>query len=250
MTAYPAEFIGLKNPLNQYGVQSFDVINSSSTCLNTQITLVKKLIYNQHQHANGLEVNLSEHNLTFADLGTVNMRLQLDSKKNVLPSKQALASLLTSSAQLTTEDIEQLTAKLIDDNVHLKMMFYGEEHSNHKTPTLYAEANLVLSALSLQSASSEDNQWLELIIKSKELGTYWQQNWQETNVSFEDISTHAVKGFILVAETPSGKTLQSLMPDILDSIEKSELATEGMFIENFIRLGSIVISPSTSTNPQ
>lgn len=285
MTANPNEFgYLLSNQLNansnsnadfnRYKLHAYELPSVSKKektqksvenfCYNQQITLVKKLIHNKHQHANGIEANLSNHKLTFGNLASFTMRFQLDQSKNTVPDKsqleQLLSKVLKGSAQVTnmlitneliTKLTAKLTAKLISANLHLKLMFYGEHHSDYKTPTIYGEANIVLAPSlllpsPLQEAKlpktkllknkppTENKTWLELVIKPKELNTYWQQNWQETEVELKDIAEQKIKGFILVAETPSGKTLESLLTDLP---KRDLLEGEELFIQNYIRLG-------------
>jgi hypothetical protein len=232
-------------------------------CYNREIILVKKLIHNKRQHANGIEMTLDEQELTFGNLTSFKMRFQLNRSLSFIPQATSLLAVVNTALQhkeqqykeqaLGQKNVKQPSQQkiindLIDQNITFKLMFYGENHSDYKVKTAYAEKLIVLPpslpdvVLDTDTSELTDNTWLELEIKSTDLTAYWQQNWQETPAALSELLQQPILGFILVAETPSGKTLESLVGGFGALSTKAETKLEELFIESYIRLGSMNIS--------
>ena len=257
-------FLNIHNGNSKYRLTSLrnsysKSVNTQSPfadCYNREIILVKKLIHNKRQHANGIEMILDEQELTFGNLASFKMRFQFNRALSFTPQAASLLAVVNTALQHKEQALQQkIINDLIDKNITFKLMFYGENHSDYTVKTAYAEKLIVLPpnlpdvVLDADSTVSEltDSTWLELEIKSTDLTAYWQQNWQETPTTLSELSQQPILGFILVAETPSGKTLESLVGGFSEANVKlkDKLKNKELFIENYIRLGSMSIERRT-----
>ena len=256
--SYPDEFAALHffnaengNPkyrLTQANLSKKQTIGAAPTdCYYREITLVKKLIHNKRQHANGIEMDLGGRQLTFGNLASFKMRFQLAPSLSSMPETSSLSDIIKTVLEGNEQGAthQKLIDGLLDKNIRLKLMIYGQNHSDSSVKTAYAEKLMILSPhLPL---TKEYDAWVELEIKSDELNLYWQKNWQETPANQAELSDQPILGFILVAETPSSKTLESLLNELSESNtqlkakRKFKLKDKELFIEHFIRLGSISI---------
>jgi hypothetical protein len=253
LTSLVPELIVKEQPINQP--------LTKNECYNREIILVKKLIHNKRQHVNGIELTLDEQELTFGSLASFKMRFQLNHGLSFTPQTASLLAVVNTALQHKEQQHKEQALQqkiinaLIDQNITFKLMFYGENHSDYTVKTAYAEKLIVLPpnlpdvVLDADSTVSEltDSTWLELEIKSTDLTAYWQQNWQETPTTLSELSQQPILGFILVAETPSGKTLESLVGGFSEANVKlkDKLKNKELFIENYIRLGSMSIERRT-----
>ncbi|GHB63995.1 hypothetical protein GCM10008107_11420 [Psychrosphaera saromensis] len=273
-------FLGAENGNSKYRLTSVRSSNSESKsksintqsphaeCYNREIVLVKKLIHNKRQHANGIEMRLKEREFTFGNLASFKMRFQLNRALSFTPQVASLSSVVNTALQHKEQQHneqalgqanekqpsqQKIINDLIGQNIRFKLMFYGENHSDYTVKTAYSEKLIVLPSslsdvvLDTDTPDLTDSAWLELEIKSTDLTAYWQQNWQETPATLSELTQQPILGFILVAETPSGKTLESLVSGFSEPNVKlkDKLKDKELFIETYLRLGSMSIERRT-----
>ncbi|MBU2917230.1 hypothetical protein KO505_04525 [Psychrosphaera sp. F3M07] len=241
ISRYPNEFSRLRffNPETENEKYTLLPVSPSKfnkkTCINQDIILVKKVIHNKRQHANGIEMDLSDLQLTYGNLDSFKMRFQIDRPLSFTPQVSSLTSILQRQLPSQTRVDQILVDKLLNQNMTLKLVFYGHNHSDHKTMTVNGKKLVELLP------NLPDGAWLELELTNTDLNTYWEKDWQGTAAPLADIIDQPILGFILMAETPSGKTLESLAKN-MDSNGIDIKDVDELFIETYIRLGSISIN--------
>lgn len=241
ISRYPNEFSRLRffNPETENEKYKLLPVSPSKfnkkTCINQDIILVKKVIHNKRQHANGIEMDLSDLQLTYGNLDSFKMRFQIDRPLSFTPQVSSLTSILKRQLPSQTRVNQILVDKLLNQNMTLKLVFYGHNHSDHKTMTVNGKKLVELLP------NLPDGAWLELELTNTDLNTYWEKDWQGTAVPLSDIIDQPILGFILMAETPSGKTFESLAKN-MDSNGIDIKDVDELFIETYIRLGSISIN--------
>ncbi|MDU0113060.1 hypothetical protein RT723_08630 [Psychrosphaera aquimarina] len=241
ISRYPNEFSRLRffNPETENEKYKLLPVSPSKfnkkTCINQDIILVKKVIHNKRQHANGIEMDLSDLQLTYGNLDSFKMRFQIDRPLSFTPHVSSLTSILKRQLPSQTRVNQILVDKLLNQNMTLKLVFYGHNHSDHKTMTVNGKKLVELLP------NLPDGAWLELELTNTDLNTYWEKDWQGTAVPLSDIIDQPILGFILMAETPSGKTFESLAKN-MDSNGIDIKDVDELFIETYIRLGSISIN--------
>ena len=241
ISRYPNEFSRLRffNPETENEKYKLLPVSRSKsnkkTCINQDIILVKKVIHNKRQHANGIELDLSDLQLTFGNLDSFKMRFQIDRPLSFTPQVSSLTSILKRQLPSQTRVDQILVDKLLNQNMTLKLVFYGHNHSDHKTMTVNGKKLVELLP------NLPDGAWLELELTNTDLNTYWEKDWQGTAVPLSDIIDQPILGFILMAETPSGKTFESLAKN-MDSNGIDIKDVDELFIETYIKLGSISIN--------
>jgi hypothetical protein len=241
ISRYPNEFSRLRffNPETENEKYKFLPVSprksNKKTCINQDIILVKKVIHNKRQHANGIEMDLSDLQFTFGNLDSFRMRFQIDRPLSFTPQVSSLTSILKRQLPSQTRVDQILVDKLLNQNMTLKLVFYGHNHSDHKTMTVNGKKLVELLP------NLPDGAWLELELTNTDLNTYWEKDWQGTAVPLSDIIDQPILGFILMAETPSGKTFESLAKN-MDSNGIDIKDVDELFIETYIRLGSISIN--------
>lgn len=253
ISRYPNEFSRLRffNPETENEKYKLLPVSPSKfnkkTCINQDIILVKKVIHNKRQHANGIEMDLSDLQLTYGNLDSFKMRFQIDRPLSFTPQVSSLTSILKRQLPSQTRVNQILVDKLLNQNMTLKLVFYGHNHSDHKTMTVNGKKlvellpNLPDGASHTDGFSHADGSWLELELTNTDLNTYWEKDWQRAAVPLVDIVDQPILGFILMAETPSGKTLESLAKN-MDSNGIDIKDVDELFIETYIKLGSISIN--------
>jgi len=219
------EFVDLTLPAKNYDVnvvQQQDHVEISTT-------LIKKLANWQHQHSNGIKVMFLNKAISFSKLTSVDFYLDNAPEQSVIPNK----------LQLQTRYQNQIAKQLVDPawfeqllNEHgvINVTLFGEHNDVAKITTAIASYQLVLN--------NKHNNGEAISLPLAAFSLYQQQNWQETQVSLDDIKDEVVVGMLITAETVNGKTLRSYLQD------NFEESMPESFLELAIKIKNLAITLS------
>ena len=166
--------------------------NSCSQVDSLDVVLVKKAANWDHQHANGLEIDLAQKAVTFGQVESIIMDVKINSARTVVPSP---AALIGTYKTFTAENIIQA---LDGGKVNLGITLYNTKDG----PTLNAAGIIELDQ------SHYADQWLRVKIKLDGLRLYAEDHYVKTDKTPQELANTVISGLRLVAETRTGKVLR------------------------------------------
>jgi len=216
------EFVDLSSPAEKYDVnvlQQADNVEISAT-------LIKKIANWHHQHSNGVKVIFLNKDITFSKLSSIDFHLKSIPELSIIPNKLQLKTLYQSQIAKQLIDPAWFNQQLNEHGV-INITLFGEHNDSPEINTTIASYQLVLN---------KDHRSGEAIsLPLRRFSLYQQKDWQETQVTLNDIMDKAVVGMLITAETVNGKTLRSYLQ------ENFEESMPESFIELAIKIQNLAI---------
>jgi len=197
---YPQHITAEQRQAKRYQL-SYSVLSPCNQPKSLATTLVKKVANWQRQHGNGLEFNLASSNTTFASVGSLHLRLKLNTRHSQLPNNTEVGSALAPFIS------DEILTDLDDENGYLRFTFYGRNHANTDVATIYGDIILRLSPI------EHGDHWLNISIPFSDLSYSSQINYQAQPATTEQLTQEPIKGLLITAETKNGKTLRHYLLD-------------------------------------
>ncbi|MDO6446770.1 hypothetical protein Q4493_13380 [Colwellia sp. 1_MG-2023] len=202
----PVQYKALKHHANAYA----PTITKTAESEQIRITLIKKVANWHQQHSNGLKVVFSQPDLTFGQIKTLSLQLSLNKQASSIPTLAQLNDIYSKYIDSGLIDIHWLK-ELLSSNGVINIKFFGEHHEDQNIATTFANYQLILTENML--SSTKINRTKAIDISLSDFDIYRQINWQEQQVSIDEIASVTVIGMLITAETNNEKTLRSYLQD-------------------------------------
>mgnify|MGYP000011732819 CR=1 FL=1 len=200
------QYLGLKHHADAYALK----IEKTAEAEQVQITLIKKVANWHQQHSNGLKIDFSQSQLTFDQIKALSLQLSLNKRASSIPTVEQLKTVYREyidSGLIDVDWLEEMVSQLGVINIKL----FGEHHGDQNIATVLANYQLVLYEAMDSSAKTTQEEAIDIVLSDFDL--YRQKNWQEQQVSIDDITSIKVIGMLITAETNNEKTLRSYLQE-------------------------------------
>ncbi|MGJ8690857.1 MAG: hypothetical protein ACSHW0_00100 [Thalassotalea sp.] len=187
--------------------------NTQGVCSTNLISvvLVKKLVDWHQQHSNGLDIDLSDLNLTFAQLSTLNLQLSIDSDKSSLPSQDFVLKQLLKLA-VDKVRAKEITEQLVDGDFHLSLVFYGENHQAIELATIYASYALTPKPKPKLKSQLNVHQY-QWQLQPSLFQYYLEQDYQAVPADYLAVQHTLIKGLLIMAESANTKVVRNYLKE-------------------------------------
>lgn len=218
---YPEEFQTVLERKKSFNI--LQTIDKPNDRIEVSTTLLKKMINSTHQHSNGIKLLFNQRNLTVADLDKLTFEINIENGQLKIP---AIANVINAFKLNSQQEVA--AKKLFDNNAYLNFTLFGESADDQTIKSIYAVKNFQVPQV------KKSTELLSITLNSDDFDYYWQQHWQRSYISKNEVLTQKVKGILIMAESNNGKTLSHYLPEGLPT----------GFAESFIEIPIVLTNPT------
>jgi hypothetical protein len=220
---FPQEFEPLSRPSDDYNITQMARKKRGVDSIEISTVLVKKLIDTKRQHSNGIKLIFTEKTITIGQLDKLTFDLKINPEHIKLP----VLGNIVNTYRLNSHQAQEVKA-LFDDNIYLNVTLFGVSADDQNIKSIFASKIIHVPSI------IEPDDFFSVQINSNDFKYYWQQQWQESLATKQEVNSQKIEGFIITAESNNGKTLRHYLPEGLPR----------SFEEIFIEIPLVVKNPS------